>query len=194
MPIPDFTLDGVLPPFVGQEPSGSVAEMSPYPVTIVELANKFATSDKRKIILIGFIDYRRALRKLGFTQGFWWLDGSFLEDKEPSGHGDIDTVFYFRRPKKCRTDKAFQPFFRGHFPKAFDNKYVKATYHVDNYQIDLDADMIGAIRYSKYLLQLFCHQRKTFIWKGLLEVSQDDHADEVALLDKLRQELKGGQP
>ena len=101
MSIPSFTLDGILPPFTGSDPAQPANHMSPYVVTATEVVSHFATSDERKEILAGWLRYRQALRNVGITRGFQWLDGSFLEDKESLGGGppnDIDLLVYYHRP------------------------------------------------------------------------------------------------
>ena len=66
--IPEFNQSFVLPPFVGGQVS--YAQGSPYLVTALELVQRFATSPERSVILRGLLDYRTALRRLGFVQGF----------------------------------------------------------------------------------------------------------------------------
>jgi hypothetical protein len=49
MLIPAYTIDGVLPPYVGPAgPGGTAEDMSPYVVTAIEVASTFATTDERK--------------------------------------------------------------------------------------------------------------------------------------------------
>jgi hypothetical protein len=66
MPIPAFTIDGILPPYVGPDgPGGAPEDMSPYVVTATELVATLATTEKRKTILRGWLRHREALRALG---------------------------------------------------------------------------------------------------------------------------------
>jgi hypothetical protein len=96
MPIPPFSIDGVLPPYVGTTgPGGSAQDMTPYAVTTIEVASTLGTSDKRKMILRQWLQHRAALRRLGFQRGFQWLDGSFVENKDPN---DLDVVTFVFRP------------------------------------------------------------------------------------------------
>ena len=62
------------------DPEGptSVAR-SPYPVPLKDLILRFATSPEKKAILIGFLKYRAILHQFGATEGFQWLDGSFMK-------------------------------------------------------------------------------------------------------------------
>lgn len=94
MTIPAYDLGLVLPPFLGPRP-GSVATQSPYDATTEELVHRFGTSAARNALLRGLLDLRAALRRIGITTGFQWIDGSFVEDKERrvgSAPGDIDIV------------------------------------------------------------------------------------------------------
>lgn len=85
MPIPAFTIDGVLPPFVGPDgPGGNLEDMSPYAVTAIEVITTLGGSDEREAILRGWLRHREALRASGFVRGFQWLDGSFVEDTPPA--------------------------------------------------------------------------------------------------------------
>lgn len=81
MPIPPYSLDGVLPPFIGARGPGDRSDlMSPYKVSVEEIVRFFGTSDERKRILAGWLEYRKDLRAIGITRGYQWLDGSCVED------------------------------------------------------------------------------------------------------------------
>jgi hypothetical protein len=98
MPIPDFDHNGVLPPHVGNHAANRDC-MSPYPCTSQELCTKLGNSGARLQILLGFFELRTALRQLGITSGFQWLDGSFTEDAERTrgrAPGDIDVLTYYQ--------------------------------------------------------------------------------------------------
>lgn len=97
--IPEFNHSFVLPPFVGEQLGH--AQGSPYPVTALELVQRFAISTERCVILSGLMDYRAALRRLGFVQGFQWLDGSFVENIEAHQNrapNDVDVVTFAYAP------------------------------------------------------------------------------------------------
>lgn len=54
MHIPAFTIDGVLPPYVGPDgPGGAAEDMSPYAATALEVVRTLASSDERRHILRG---------------------------------------------------------------------------------------------------------------------------------------------
>jgi len=128
MPLPDFNIDGVLPPFVGADgPGGHFDDLSPYKVSVLELVQGLSFSEGRKSILRGWLLHRKALRAIGFDVGFQWVDGSFVEkNREPK---DIDVVTYFRRPPTMSpTDLA------KHLQAnlaVFSRNQVKAAFHVD---------------------------------------------------------------
>src|SRR5258707_13269006 len=96
MPIPPFDSNSVLPPHLGDPRLSN--EISPYPCSSLELCDRFATSPDRVRILDGFLRLRALLRDHGMTDGFQWVDGSFLEDVENAEHrppGDIDVVTFY---------------------------------------------------------------------------------------------------
>jgi hypothetical protein len=100
MAIPSFSVDGLLPPYLGASPGEDRALMSPYSTTTADLVAHFATSLRRIEILTGLLEYRTALHGFGFVRGFQWIDGSFVERVEDQGRdpGDVDIVTFFRRP------------------------------------------------------------------------------------------------
>jgi hypothetical protein len=54
MPIPTFTIDGVLPPYVGPAgPGGAAEDLSPYVVTALEVVTTFGRTGQRIAILHG---------------------------------------------------------------------------------------------------------------------------------------------
>lgn len=78
--IPPFTVSGVLPPFIGGDPT-SFTGQAPYRTSMVEVVNRFSFSIERVAILEGLFDYRDKMRSLN-VKGYQWLDGSFVEDCE----------------------------------------------------------------------------------------------------------------
>lgn len=98
--IPAFNHSHVLPPFIGESPAVS-SELSPYVVSMLELAQRFAHLPGRTRLVQGLLDYRAALAALGFVRGFQWLDGSFAEDVEAHQQrppNDIDIVTFAFSP------------------------------------------------------------------------------------------------
>lgn len=76
-------------------------ERSPYRVMLTDVVVHFATSSERRQILRGWLGYRAALHGMGLTDGFQWLDGSFLEQVEtPESRPpqDMDVVTFLNPP------------------------------------------------------------------------------------------------
>ena len=52
MPVPAFTIDGVIPPYTGANgPGGASQQMTPYEATPLEVVQRFATTERRREIL-----------------------------------------------------------------------------------------------------------------------------------------------
>lgn len=177
--IPDFSLAGVLPPYMG-DPTD--AQRSPYETTTLELAERLGTTSHRLMIIEGYLNYRDALRAAGFTKGVQWLDGSFMEDKTPN---DIDVVTWVNRPMDIPTQ---QKLLFEH-PVVFDPPRSKKHYFTDGYLINLATPGINFLREATYWFGLFSHQRVSERWKGMLAVELDapgsDQAARAAI-DKRR--------
>jgi len=177
MPIPSFSIDGVLPPFVGPSgPGGSSRDMTPYIVTAVEVVSTLGTSTKRRTILSHWLDHRAALRALGFQRGFQWLDGSFIEDKEPN---DLDVVTFLFRPVTM-VQPARLAALVGANAQLFDPAQAKARYMLDAQFVDLDASPEIVVNLTRYWVGLFSHRRVDGLWKGMLQVRLENAADDAA--------------
>jgi len=179
MPLPDFNIDGVIPPFVGADgPGGHFEDLSPYRVSVIELVQGLSFSEGRKSILRGWLLHRRALRAIGFNTGFQWVDGSFVEkDKEPK---DIDVVTYFRRPAIARSPTDLSSHLRANLP-VFGRSQVKTAFHVDFLYVDLDGTAEVIVNLTRYYAGLFSHRRSDLLWKGMLQVPLEDAGDQDAL-------------
>lgn len=177
--LPGFTISGLLPPYVGSDPTVSHLT-SPYPTTMDVLAQHFATSPKRGEILRGFLALRQALASLGITDGFQWLNGSFsehIEMREQRDPRDLDVVTFFKRPAAFKDDAAFAGFFAAN-SNLFTAAYTKQQFCCDAYFVDLDVEPISVVSQTRYWYGLFSHRRATGEWKGMIElplaVSQAD--------------------
>lgn len=175
--IPDFTISGVLPPYLGSTATDPAA-MSPYGTTLTRIANKLCASDERKVIFRGLLQYRQALSGIGLTSGFQWLSGSFMENIEAiesRAPRDVDVVTFVHRPPGL-DDAAIQALIATN-PRIFVPAQAKATYHCDAYFLDLAMLPEAIVNQTRYWFGLFAH-RRTGIWKGLLQlplaVTQDD--------------------
>lgn len=177
MPIPAFTIDGVLPPYVGPLGPGDAPQaMTPYVATAVELVTTFATTDHRKNLLQNWLDHRTAFRALGFIQGFQWIDGSFVEDKVPQ---DLDVVTFSRRPARAAGVQALERLMRAN-PEQCIRGPVKRRYNLDAFFVDLDGSKEVLVDATRYYAGLFSHRRGDDLWKGMVQVRFDDPADDVA--------------
>lgn len=177
MSIPAFTIDGILPPFVGADgPGDAPSAMTPYLVTAEEVAVRFGSTENRKNILRGWLDYRAALRAAGFVGGFQWLDGSFVEDKEPK---DIDVMTFTYRPPILQDPAQRTPWIAAH-GYLYDRAVVKQRFKVDAFPIDLNGHPETLVDATRYYGALFSHRRGDNLWKGMLAVRLENQADDWA--------------
>lgn len=182
MPIPAYTHDGVLPPFIGPDgPGGAAEDMSPYMATATEVVATFGLTDERREILRGWLRHRAALRTAGFDAGFQWLDGSFVEKKDPE---DLDVVSFLYRPAGVADGAALAKLMRAN-AGLFVRSRVKAEYHLDFLPVDLDGSPEALIGLTRYFLGLFSHRRVDYLWKGMLQVRLEDEADDTVALASL---------
>jgi hypothetical protein len=185
MPIPPFNIQGVLPPYVGpQGPGGRVEDMTPYIVTATEVVTTLDTTDERRAILRGWLNHRAALRNLGIQRGFQWLDGSFIEDKNPQ---DLDVVLFFHRPAGTDLNQ-LMALVRQNIA-LFGRVQVKAAFKLDFFAIDLGAPPESIVNLTRYYCGLFSHRRLDEVWKGMLQVRLEDAADDAAALAALGPQL-----
>ena len=182
MPIPAFTIDGVLPPYVGASgPGGAAQDMTPYVATAVEVVATFGTTNARRELLSRWLDHRADFRALGFSQGFQWIDGSFVEDKDPR---DIDVVTFSRRPASVTGPMALQALMRAN-PDQFVRANIKLRYNLDAFFVDLDGTKEGLVNATRYYLGLFSHRRTDDLWKGMVQVRFDDPQDDATAIAAL---------
>lgn len=179
MPIPTFNHDGILPPFTGENgPAGSQEALSPYAVSVMEVAATLATSFRRIEILKGWLNHRIHLRQIGVSEGFQWIDGSFVEDKNPN---DIDVVnfAYYDHDRYLEL--------RSSHPNILVRAKIRPIYHVDFLECDLNGSPEAIVNTSSYFLALFSHRRDDMIWKGMLKVPLDCDEEDRQALDFLNQ-------
>lgn len=181
--IPKFEESGVLPPFVGDSPTKR-ANQAPYKVSLDAFVERFSTSQERVEILVGFLQYRLKLKSLGITDGFQWLDGSFVENVEQTrgrAPNDIDLVTFAHRPTGFSAED-WTGFVNSNLG-LFSPQMAKVSYKCDAYFVDLDLPPKAIVSHTKYWFGLFSHQRETSLWKGMLEV--DLSYNETEVLQKL---------
>jgi hypothetical protein len=123
---------GVLPPYIGNDPK-IPASMSPYACTLLETAAVFCKSKERVRIFKGLLEYRKELGRLGFSMGFQWLSGSYLEDieaMEGRAPRDIDIVTFCMRPATWVTPADEQAALAAN-PDVFQPPRAKVRYYCD---------------------------------------------------------------
>lgn len=179
MPVPDFTIDGVIPPYIGAGgPAGRSEQMTPYEASPLDVVTRFATSERRREILGHWLEHRRMLRGLGIDTGFQWLDGSFVEDKEPN---DLDIVTFFRRPAGAETPIELERLMRAN-PETLLRGPIKAARKLDAMFVDLNGSSEGIIDATRYWCGLFSHRRVDDLWKGMVKVPLDAADEDMASL------------
>lgn len=179
--IPNFTQSGVLPPFTTEDYPKNPDGISPYRTTLFEFVERFLTSGARKNILEGFLLYRNELKKLGFTEGFQWIDGSFIEEIERNQQrppSDLDIITFAYRPIYVTTDDEWKKFIQMN-QDIFHPGVTKTNYKCDAYYVDLNLPSYVIVKRSSYWFGVFSHQRETYLWKGVLEIPLFDNEDEV---------------
>lgn len=103
-----------------------------------QLAQRFAVSTQRRVVLDGLLRYRTELRGLGFVRGFQWLDGSFVEDveaREGRAPADIDLVTFSYPP--AGMDKAGINAMMDSRPDLFIQELCKKNFHCDTSIVNL---------------------------------------------------------
>lgn len=179
-PIPAFDHNLVLPPHLG-DPT-SLVQLSPYPCTTLDLCQRFGTTAERREILGKFLDFRDRLRMEGLTNGFQWLDGSFLEDveaREGRAPRDLDVVTVY-----SGYDLPFQSRLFTNFPEVANPALSKANYSLDHYPFDAGYDPGATVEFTRYWILLFSHNRLG-VWKGMLKIDLNTPGDDA----DARQEL-----
>jgi len=184
-PIPAFDHNLVLPPHLG-DPVNS-GQLSPYPCTTLDLCQRFGTTAERRTILGKFLDFRARLSGEGLTNGFQWLDGSFMEDveaKESRPPKDLDVVTVY-----WGYDKPFQLRLLANFPEVANPTLSKSNYSVDHYPFDAGFHPTLTLEETRYWILLFSHNRLG-VWKGMLKVQLNTPVEDAAA----RQELAKSTP
>jgi hypothetical protein len=176
--IPPFTISGVLPPYLGPDATIS-ALMCPYETTLVRIASTLCKSKERKGIIQGLLQYRQKLASIGFTAGFQWLSGSFMEDietLEKRPPNDIDVVTFTRMPAAIKVPADWIAFKTANL-SVLDSQQAKAAYKCDAYFVNLTNPPQFTVEQTRYWFGLYSHRRNG-LWKGMLQIplpiTQDD--------------------
>lgn len=188
--IPNWNLQGVLPPINPMSPTS--VDRSPYSVTLTDLVLHFGSSAPRHSILSGLLAFRSALHSSGLTQGFQWVDGSFLENIEMIENrdpADVDVVTFFHLP----AGQSQQGLFNAH-PRLFNRTDTKADHHVDAFFVQLNGGVPEPlVGQSTYWYSLWSHRRNGQ-WKGYLQIDLSPTDDAIAETNLSKMMNKGGQP
>ena len=179
--IPALTLSGVLPPFIGPSSAEPVLA-SPYATTMTAIVKRFGTSPERLGIIEGLLNYRQAMRNLGITQGIQWMAGSFVEDVEKNRSrppADVDVVTFAYRNI---SDRAAWTALVNANPDVFDPEAAKKAYKADAYYVDLHIPPHVVVHRTNYWAGVFCHQRSSGLWKGILQTTIQCDDDEARKL------------
>ncbi|MCE2988472.1 MAG: hypothetical protein LW830_11575 [Phenylobacterium sp.] len=191
MPIPRFTIDGVLPPFIGPNgPGGAHEDLSPYVATATEVVTVLGTSSVRREILTNWLRHRAALRAAGFDRGFQWLDGSFVEEKDPN---DLDIVSFLHRPNGYVESSDFSIFLQSN-QHILHAPIVKFQYKLDFFPVDLNSSPETLVSLTKYWIGLFSHRRYDYVWKGIVQVdlnNADDDESAIEILQSISVQITG---
>ena len=124
------------------------------------VVQRFAFTPHRTRLIHNLIDYRNALYTAGITDGFQWINGSFVEHVETRPRpgkapepGDIDIVTFYHPPGQ-QTRETYD---------LFRSSATRHRFNVDGYGIPLGVEFtlaqVEAIAY----------------WYGMWSVRKDDH-------------------
>ena len=185
--IPELNQSGVLPPFIPEQSPSGRAGMAPYRCSISEFIVRYAQSNERIDILKGLLAYRNKLKRIGITDGFQWIDGSFVENVEANlgrPPNDIDIVTFAFRPSE--SDAKWKKLVSEN-TDLFTPDKSKKKYFCDAYFVDLSTHPIHIVNNTKYWFGLFSHQRESYLWKGMIEISIISNDDEAIKI--LEQEI-----
>ena len=185
-PIPAWDASGVLPASYEGDPT------SPYEVSLLDIVGRFSLSEARRRLLTGLLNFRSELHDAGLTQGFQWIDGSFVEhieeidDRPPR---DIDVVTFFYIPNNHTQETIARQ-----FPDIFNHGGIKDTHKIDSYFVPLNqVSPEQLVSRSMYWNSLWSHNRDNH-WKGYLQVGLGRHEDAEARAELERLDGVGERP
>ncbi len=179
MVIPDWELH-VIPPVgpVPPEQQDLPENRSPYEATLLQLVERFATTPERVKLLHDLMDYREALYAVGVTEGFQWINGSFVEHveardrpgKEPKPY-DIDVVTFYHQPDD-------QP---PEFHDLFRTSMIRDRYNIDAFNLVMGTPTTNHLVESvAYWYGMWSTRREDQMPKGFVQVNLDPEHDPEA--------------
>jgi hypothetical protein len=151
-----------------------------------EVVASLGTTSHRKALLSGLLGYRELLYKLGYENGFQFIDGSFCENVEvtrPGNPNDIDVFSYLKRPAKYFDPNDWKTAgFKEWNEEVVDRDKNKRRFLTDTYAVDINANTTvkSLVDVTIYWYGLYSHKRVTLQWKGFVVVILDKHADSLA--------------
>lgn len=165
---------GFIPP-IGTSPTSW--DRSPYKISLLEFYKRFVKiSPERKNLLNGLIAFRKKVHSLGITEGFQWIDGSFLEDIEKiEGRppNDIDSVIFVERYNDDNIDEIYSFF--------VDKSNIKTKFCIDSYEVWMsELPQRQLIDTSLYWYSMWSHTRNQQ-WKGFIQVDLNELEDQQLL-------------
>ena len=179
--MPKWNGNGIIPPVDPINPVS--AERSPYKVNLIDFILRFSITPERCKILKGYMDYRAALHAAGITEGFQWLNGSFLEQVEITENrspNDIDVVTLYR----LSSGSSEADILNNNsllFPiTAPEKKALKDTFCVDAYYVSLGSQSEVLLENGTYWYGMWSHKRD-YTWKGFAQVDLDPANDSAAM-------------
>lgn len=181
MPIPDHNADGLLPAY-GDDPRKRKLR-SPFKATTEELVTRFATSEKRIILLQGLFEYRAKLRTLN-VEGVQWIGGSFIDKNHNRDPGDIDIVTIYLREK----DK--ERFFEQDDVIKYLKRNSVSEYGIDGKFIEIHISdlesVMSLISMSVYWSGMFSHRKSDDKLKGFVEIELSIDTDDSLPIFQLK--------
>lgn len=170
---------GFIPPI--SSPTGN--DRSPYKISLLDFYKRFAKiSPRREELVNGLIAFRSELHSLGVSQGFMWIDGSFLEDIEKIENrppNDIDAVIFVEQYNIDNIETIYS-FFEA-------RKNIREKFHIDSYHVWMDElSPRQLIDISIYWYSMWSHTRNQQ-WKGFIQIDLNETEDQ-----ELSIYLKGG--
>ncbi|MCY4510452.1 MAG: hypothetical protein OXG35_26370 [Acidobacteria bacterium] len=175
--IPAWTAQGVLPAIDVESPTSS--SRSPYRVSLLDFVVRFGSTDARRTLLRGLLEYRAALHALDLVGGFQWLDGSFLEDVETVERRqprDIDLVTFFRLPEGRSQTSLEETSAELFDPEAVGRRYGVHAFFVQLSEVEPEL----LVDHCTYWNSLWSHRRNGQ-WKGYLQVDLAPAGDREAM-------------
>ncbi len=175
-----------MPPFIAEKGPTDPAATSPYRSTITEFVKRYSQTPERITILKGLLEYRKKLRGIGITEGFQWIDGSFVENVELNRGrppADVDLVTFGFRPSE--TDNDWNKLLHNN-EDIFYSDISKEKYYCDAYFVDLSLNPMHVVKSTSYWFGVFSHQRESYLWKGMIEIPiQCTDDDALKLLEEV---------